>query len=374
MRWFPIQRRLFAPLSMTVLAGGMALLSGSAASAALVSATPFNVQASARLQLAPTPAADPLAATLLPTGPINGTLDDAGGISIGPVTLSTATDPIDRVGNPLLAPPLDVVLLTAPNGFSGTIDAAAGNVKIVGADAFFTFSGNGFACTTAPVDLTMYGVSYDPASGAASFATDSSFVFPAFPLTDTTCPATYALFNDLLGLPTAPGAAALTVDVTLSLATDPTTTPPTAAPGGGGSGSGSGGSGAPAAHAPTPVAVGRNFVERRASPKTAAPKSKSTSAAKSAAAGKTTTPTTAYVWKGGSGDVSAGQFNDQASPPVAARPPILPQESTAKIASDDGNRYGLGILVLVLGAGVAAVLLLRSEARRFFRRRERAAF
>ncbi len=82
------------------------------------------------------------------------------------------------------------------------------------------------------------------------------------------------------------------------------------------------------------------------------------------------------MWKGGSSDVAAGQFDDQVTPPgaVAARPPFLPQQSTAKIASDNGNRYGLGILVLVLGAGAAAVLLLRSEARRFFRRRERAAF
>ena len=371
MRWFAIQRRLFATLSITVLAGGMALLSGSAAFAARVSATPFDVQGNARLQFFPASGGAPLVATLLPTVPISGAIDDAGGLTISPANLSTTPDPIDRVTNSLLASPLDVVHLTAPNGFAGSINPAAGNVAITGSGAFFTFSGTGYECATAPADLTLYAISYDPTSGAASFATDQSFVFPAF--SDDLCPQASSFFNKRLQLPTAPGLAELTVDVTLSIPSDPSP-PPTAPPptAGGGSGGGSVGSSTPAAAAPQFVLPARSL--RPTSPKTAAPKS--TTATKATSSGKTTTPTTAYVWKGGSSDVAAGQFDDQATPPgaVAARPPILPQQSTAKIASDSGNRYGLGILLLVLGAAVAAVLLLRSEARRFFRRRERAAF
>ena len=145
--------------------------------------------------------------------------------------------------------------------------------------------------------------------------------------------------------------------ITAATPSGPATTPQTAPPasgGGGGSGAASGGA---------PVGVAGKVVFpagslRRTSPKTAAPKSTKAgkSTGKTTNAGNTTTPTTAYVWKGGSGAVAAGQFDDQVTPPgaVAARPPILPQESTAKIASDSGNRYGLGILVLVLGAGAAA--------------------
>jgi hypothetical protein len=368
MRWFTIQRRLFAALSITVLACGMALLSRSTASAAAMGATPFDVQGTARLQFSPASGAAPLVATLLPTVPISGAVDDAGGLTIGPANLSTTPDPIDRVTNTLLAAPLDVVQFTAPNGFTGSINPAA----ITGTGAFFTFSGNGDECTTAPADLTLYAVSYDPTSGAASFATDPSFVFPAFPQTRPDCQRPADIFNDLLQLPTAPGLAALTVDATLSIPSDPTTTPPGTTPptAGGGSSSGSVVGSTPAAVPPKIVLRASSF--RPKSPKTAAPKS--TAATKSTAETKATT-TTGYVWKGGS-DVAAGQFDDQVTPPgaVAARPPILPQESTAKVATDSGNRYGLGILVLVLGAGAAAVLLLRSEARRLLRRRERAAF
>ncbi len=364
MRWFAIQRRLFATLSITGLAGGMALLTGSAAFAARIDATPFDVQGNARLQFTPASGGAPLVATLLPTAPISGALDDRLGLTISPANLSTTPDPIDRITNTLLASPLDVVQLTAPNGFAGSLDPAAGNVAITGTAASFTFSGDGYQCATTPADLTLYAISYDPTSGAASFTTDSSFVFPAF--TGDLCPHASGFFNKRLQLPTAPGLAALTVDVTLSIPSDstppPTSTPPTA---GGGSGNGSVGSSTPAA---LPKFVLPASPLRSTSPKTAAPKS--------TAGTKATTPTTAYVWKGGSGDVAAGQFDDQVTPPgaVAARPPILPQESTAKIANDSGNRYGLGILLMVLGAGVASVLLLRSEARRFFRRRERAAF
>ena len=51
MRWFVLQRRLFAALSITVLAGGMALLSGSAASAAPTNAINFGLSMVARLEI-----------------------------------------------------------------------------------------------------------------------------------------------------------------------------------------------------------------------------------------------------------------------------------------------------------------------------------
>ena len=389
MRWFAIQRRLFAALSITVLAGGVALLSGSAASAAPTNASNFGLSMVARLELGPPPVPPGfrVGVTLVPRVPLTGTVDGAGNLQTSTgVSLGSSTAPLDRQADSLLDQPLDEVRLFAPNGFTGTIDPAAGTIDLAGSAVTFTFagtdSGHPYECTTnLPGDgvLHLHASDYNAGSGTGTLEADTSFGLMAFGTGIPECENHDGYFNSIYPLPTAADNAVFSVAIafnpaiTAATPTGPATAPQTAAPSAGGGGSVVAGGGG------TPVAAGGKFVLpagtlRRVSPKTAAPKA--AAATKAPAGGKTTTPTTAYVWKGGSNDVSVGQFDDQVTPPgaVAARPPILPQESTAKIATDSGNRYGLGLLVLVLGAGVAAVVLLRSEARRFFRRREHAAF
>ena len=111
MRWFAIQRRLFAALSITVLAGGMALLSGSAASAAPTNATRFGLNIVARLEIGPPPVPPDfrVGVTLVPKVPMTGTVDGAGKIQTSTGVHSSSTpDPIDRATDTLLDPPLDV--------------------------------------------------------------------------------------------------------------------------------------------------------------------------------------------------------------------------------------------------------------------------
>ena len=384
MRWFALQRRLFAALSITVLAGGMALLSGSAASAAPTNAINFGLSMVARLEIGvpPVPPNARVGATLAALVPVSATVDSDGNIQTSsPISLGSTDVPIDRQADSLLDPPLDQVRLFADDGFRGTVDLATGAVDLHG-NVKFTFagkeSGHDYECTTEPSDLHLLSSGLD-GSGSITLSSSPDFALGVILPGNDECDAHDGYFNSIYPLPTPPNGAVFNATVSFSPALSPGTTigstsTPTAAPSSGGSAGGGGGAPVGAA-GKVAFSVGSL---RRTSPKTAAPKSTKagTASGKTTTAGNTTTPTTAYVWKGGSGDVTAGQFDDQVTPPgaVAARPPILPQESTAKIATDTGNRYGLGILVLVLGAAVAAVLLLRSEARRFFRRRDRAAF
>jgi hypothetical protein len=52
----------------------------------------------------------------------------------------------------------------------------------------------------------------------------------------------------------------------------------------------------------------------------------------------------------------------------------LGPRSAAKVSDSSDARFGIGVIIVIIGGAVGGVFFLRTEARRFFRRRERAAF
>ena len=87
-----------------------------------------------------------------------------------------------------------------------------------------------------------------------------------------------------------------------------------------------------------------------------------------------TTPTTAHVWP------TDDTHDLLALPPAQSEPPTTfgrtPIAAEFPVVDDsaDGTSLGIGVLVASLGAAIAGFVLLRSEARKLFRRRPHAAF
>ncbi len=265
MRWFAIQRRLFAALSITVLAGGMALLSGSTASAAPTNATNFGLSMVARLEVGPPPVPPDfrVGVTLVPKVPLTGIVDGAGNIQTSTgVSLGSITDPLDRQSDSLLDQPLDEVRLFAPNGFTGTVDPSAGTIDLAATAVAFTFSGNDsghdYECTTnLPGDgvLHLHSSDYNAGSGTGTLEADASFGLLAFGYGIPECDNHDGYFNSIYPLPSAPDNAVFSVAIafnpaiTAATPSGPATTPQTAPPASGGGTGGGAASGAPAVRA-----------------------------------------------------------------------------------------------------------------------------
>jgi hypothetical protein len=431
MRWSRIQRHLFAVLSVVLLGVGMSLMTTGGAGAAATTEGHFTLGVDARLDLGvPTTAAvQNLGVGLRSAAPLSGSVDGAGDIQIQPsgVTLASNANPIDRVTDSLLQPPLDQVALVAPHGFSGFVDPSTKSADLFATGATFVFSSldpnTPFQCSTVPGDFSLHASDYDPSTGNATFLSPATFMVGQIDVSNPSCAALNGLNAPAAPAGDAPAASddagtttstpestttatseiasgvASTTDSPLGTAgavfgspvsalfvahaqfappvttpAPPATSPSTPPATHHGSGTGSTPPATTRALSSTAVASGTHAT---AASHTSHHSTSSKHSASKHASSKTTKSkspsTTAYVWKGGSDDGVASGL-DPVSPDAVASPRLPQATASASHQGPTGSRFGIGVIAIVVGGSLGGFVLLRSEAKRLLRRRPHAAF
>jgi hypothetical protein len=369
MRWSRVLRHVCVPTGALLLAAATVLVPAAAASAEGGS---VGFSLSGNLGFGQPP--EPKDVALTQPEPVTATVGAFGSFTTDTHVSLTSDNPPFGAPNRLLAGPIDQVELSASN-LTGAINPGDGTMTVSG-QVVYTFRGDGFDCTTEPSQqpLALTSNTYNASTGTATLTPDPAvFTIPAIANGNDECPNEWARFlNDTLQLPTAAGNAALTLNVALDPpvtsppppppSTDPSTTPPVT----------SGGSGVTVAPVIGSAASAVKPSSTTAKSSTAS-KSKSSKSNAAAPAASNETTTTAYVWKGGS---TPPTFDDQVgeTPNARAAAPRLGPQAAAKVSKPSNNNFGFGVIAIILGGALGAFFLLRSEARRMLRRRERAAF
>jgi hypothetical protein len=176
-------------------------------------------------------------------GPITGTFANGDVASDGSLTFPQAGATFPSFNVDITDPiPLTVgVTPVANSDFTGNLDPDTGLMTLSGSiSTNLAITAFGItACPLGPLTLNMStanpgGVAYDDATGAVTLS-DNTFVVPAIPTGQAGCAGFEGLINTQLMLPSAPGAATLTLGgtfsrVLLGSTTVPSTAPPTTEP------------------------------------------------------------------------------------------------------------------------------------------------
>ena len=308
--------------------------------------------------------------------PAAATISSDGMLTIPKDAVALTTDALDP--EPVPGTAISRVDVFAVSDLIGWIDTNSGVMTLQG-DLIVLLSGPGLDnCPIGPTPVVFAttnddGHAYDPDTASATVTTSREFGIPAIETGAFGCTLQEPWINAALGLGV-PGASSILVDVRLTAPSSPPPPPPPSPPASGGTGNAS-----PPAASPTPPA---NAGTSPTAPRPAAPKATTKARAQAAARSSATTaktaapttPTTAHVWP------TDDTHDLLALPPAQSEPPTTfgrtPIAAEFPVVDDsaDGTSLGIGVLVASLGAAIAGFVLLRSEARKLFRRRPHAAF